>query len=99
MISPFGPTHIPFGARTPVAKTSNFEPSALILLIEWRDTTLKTEKDVGIVLGLPTLALIPVMFSASDVRRAKRRRIAVGLAGSLAVLIAAAAVAWVVMRA
>jgi polysaccharide chain length determinant protein (PEP-CTERM system associated) len=72
---------------------------ALILLIEWRDTTLKTEKDVGIVLGLPTLALIPVMFSASDVRRAKRRRIAVGLAGSLAVLIAAAAVAWVVMRA
>ena len=45
------------------------------------------------------LALIPVMFSASDLRRARRRRIAVGLAGSLAVLMAVAAVAWVVLRA
>ena len=27
VISPFGPAPIPFGARTPVAKTSNLEPS------------------------------------------------------------------------
>ena len=70
----------------------------LVFLLEWRDTSLKTDGDVRIVTGLPVLAFVPVLVTRMDRRRAHRRRLAAGAA--LAVLTMAAAVAayWV-MRA
>jgi hypothetical protein len=53
---------------------------ALVLLLEWRDTSLKTDEDVKVALALPVLALIPVMRTQADERRARLKRWAVGLA-------------------
>jgi polysaccharide chain length determinant protein (PEP-CTERM system associated) len=45
----------------------------LIALLEYRDSTLKTDEDVTTVLALPVLAIVPLMRSATE-QRSKRRR-------------------------
>jgi polysaccharide chain length determinant protein (PEP-CTERM system associated) len=68
---------------------------ALIALLEYRDTTLKTDDDVVTSLALPVLAIIPVMSSADERRRIKRRRIVLALSASAAsVLVVAVLIAW-----
>jgi polysaccharide chain length determinant protein (PEP-CTERM system associated) len=62
----------------------------LIGLLEYRDTTFKTEEDVRLVLGLPVLALVPMMASESEVRARRRRKITTGFA-ILVVLVSSAA--------
>jgi polysaccharide chain length determinant protein (PEP-CTERM system associated) len=63
-------------------------------LLEYRDTTLKTDEDVVISLSLPVLAVIPAMLTAIDRRRIKRKR-ALAFAGAVAsVLTVAAVIAW-----
>jgi protein tyrosine kinase modulator len=47
----------------------------LVALIEYRDSTLKTDEDVLTALALPVLALIPVIQSAAEHRVERRRRI------------------------
>jgi uncharacterized protein involved in exopolysaccharide biosynthesis len=66
---------------------------ALIALLEYRDTTLKTDDDVVTSLALPVMAVIPAMVTASDRRRMKRRRALVAISASLVAVVAAAAVA------
>jgi polysaccharide chain length determinant protein (PEP-CTERM system associated) len=48
---------------------------ALALLLEYKDTTLKTDTDVVVSLALPVLAVVPAMITAPERRRAARRRI------------------------
>jgi len=67
----------------------------LIALLEYRDTTLKTDDDVVITLALPVLAVIPRMITTGERRGMQRRRNLVALSTSLAgVLVVAAVVAW-----
>jgi len=68
----------------------------LIALLEYRDNGLRSEEDVLSVLRLPVLAAIPVIETAADRRRARRRRVLgfVGTAVTLVVVASAAAFAW-----
>ena len=68
---------------------------ALVVLLEYRDTTLKTDGDVVISLALPVLAVIPEMVTDAERRRVWRKHVLLATAGSFVVLVAAAAfVAW-----
>jgi uncharacterized protein involved in exopolysaccharide biosynthesis len=68
---------------------------ALVALLEYRDTTLKTDDDVVTSLALPVIAVIPSMVTAADRLRQKRRRLVLAAAASALTLTAvAAAVAW-----
>lgn len=65
---------------------------AIIGLLEYRDTSFKTDDDVVVSLALPVLAVIPAMITADERRRAQRRRLVVALSGSFVLVIAVAAV-------
>ena len=52
---------------------------ALIALLEYRDFTLKTDDEVVSVLALPVLAVVPLMQSDDEQRKAFRRRVFVGV--------------------
>jgi uncharacterized protein involved in exopolysaccharide biosynthesis len=66
---------------------------ALVGLLEYRDSSLKTELDVVGSLALPVLALIPAMVTRAEQRgRIRRRRmLAVGSAAVIAIVAGAAA--------
>jgi polysaccharide chain length determinant protein (PEP-CTERM system associated) len=65
----------------------------LVTLLEWRDSSFRTDDEVSSVLTLPVLAVVPLMQSDDDRAREKRRRLVmnVGLGstviGCLAVLV------------
>ena len=63
----------------------------VIVLLEYRDGTFKTEEDIHRVLQLPVLALVPLMASQME-RRLKRRRALFGLAVVIMAIGSAAAV-------
>jgi polysaccharide chain length determinant protein (PEP-CTERM system associated) len=63
-------------------------------LLEYRDTTLKTDEDVVVSLALPVVAVIPAMFTDAERRRARRRRLAVVTASLLVAVAGAAVAAW-----
>jgi polysaccharide chain length determinant protein (PEP-CTERM system associated) len=69
---------------------------ALAGLLEYRDTTLKTDDDVTISLALPVLAVIPAMTnSAERIRLKRRRRMIAAVSASVAsLLIVVGIVAW-----
>ena len=68
---------------------------AMLALLEYRDTTLKTDDDVVTSLALPVLAIIPVMSSADERRRIRRRTRMLAISVSAAsVVIVAVVVAW-----
>jgi polysaccharide chain length determinant protein (PEP-CTERM system associated) len=52
---------------------------ALIVLVELRDTSFKTDEDLLSVLGLPVLAVVPLMQSNTERRRTFRLRLLVNL--------------------
>jgi polysaccharide chain length determinant protein (PEP-CTERM system associated) len=64
----------------------------LIVLLEYRDSSFKNDSEVRDLLELPVLAVVPIMQSESDRRRARVRRVVVDIAlgstvaGCLAVL-------------
>ena len=67
---------------------------ALAGLLEFRDTTLRTDDDVAVSVGLPVLAMIPLMVTSADRQRQIRVRwIAVATAAAVMVL-STAAVIW-----
>jgi polysaccharide chain length determinant protein (PEP-CTERM system associated) len=68
---------------------------ALAALLEYRDTTFKTDDDVAISLSLPVLAVIPAMVNSVERHKLKRRKIYVAVAASVtSLLMVAAVVAW-----
>ena len=69
---------------------------AFVLLLEWRDTSLKNDDDVRVATGLPVLAFVPVLVTRLDKQRARRRRIFAGLATAITLLVVAAAAYWVI---
>jgi hypothetical protein len=48
---------------------------AIAGLLEYRDTSLRTEDDVLVALSLPVLALVPTMNSGKGLRGGRRRRL------------------------
>jgi protein tyrosine kinase modulator len=69
----------------------------LMLLLEYRDRSLRTEEDVLDALALPVLALVPRMMSVAERKRHQRRRRVVRFAFGATVLllvVGSALVAW-----
>jgi protein tyrosine kinase modulator len=52
---------------------------ALIALLEYKDSTFKTDVEVTSVLSLPVLAVVPLMHSDAERRRLFKRRLVVGV--------------------
>jgi uncharacterized protein involved in exopolysaccharide biosynthesis len=63
-------------------------------LLEYRDSSLRTEADVLVALSLPVVALIPTMITTSDRRNAGRRRLVLMSAGAVTLVVSVAAIAW-----
>jgi hypothetical protein len=59
--------------------------------MEYRDTTLKTDDDVISALALPVLAVVPVMTTARDRVKARRKRFLVSATTAATVVIGVAA--------
>lgn len=68
--------------------------TALVFLIVYRDTSLKTDDDVIVSLGIPVLALVPMMQSTADQRRTRQRRMLLGGASAVLVVGLVGGVAW-----
>ena len=66
----------------------------LVALLEYRDKTFKTDEEVARVLGLPVLAVVPLMQSAKEKERAFRLQIAMGIGFGTTVLLCLAVVAY-----
>jgi polysaccharide chain length determinant protein (PEP-CTERM system associated) len=64
----------------------------VVLALELRDSSLKSEADVVGVLDFPVLALVPIIVTPSDERRSKRIRLLIWGGGTFAVIVAAAGV-------
>ena len=69
----------------------------LVALLEYRDTTLRTDDDVLSTLNLPVLAVIPLLVTSVDDRRQKRRLWAAVAAAASVMVIGTAVVVWKVM--
>lgn len=61
----------------------------LAALLEYRDTSLRTEDDVIVALSLPVVALVPTMRSATNKRRSVRQRLLRASAVLLSVVLVA----------
>ena len=68
--------------------------AGLVFLIVYRDSSLKTDDDVVVSLGIPVLALVPLMQSNADLRRRRHRRLLLGGASAVMVLGVVGGVAW-----
>ena len=66
---------------------------ALVFLLEWRDTSLRTEADVLTALSLPVLAIVPAIETKKEVVTRRRRRLVLAAAAAL-VLLSTAAATW-----
>ena len=66
----------------------------LAAVLEFRDTSLRTEDEVVRLFALPVIALVPVMRTTADQRRARRRIVLAFAAATVVFAAAAAATAW-----
>jgi len=73
---------------------------ALVAVVEYRDSTFKTDSDLGGVLALPVLAVVPLMESESERRSKFRRRLILnlGLGSTVAVCLAVITYSFVFLR-
>jgi polysaccharide chain length determinant protein (PEP-CTERM system associated) len=63
-------------------------------LLEYRDTSLRTDDDVVSSIGLPVLAMIPMMASTADERRRLRNRWIMVATAAVAMISCTAAILW-----
>ena len=70
---------------------------ALIVFLEYRDSTLRTEDEIVRTLVLPVIAAIPIMAAVADVRRQRRNSALVGALTVVAVAGLSAAI-WQMVR-
>ncbi len=63
-------------------------------LLEYRDSSLRSEEDVILALALPVLALVPTMMTRSERRQQRQRRVIALSSAAVALLLCVAAVAW-----
>ena len=66
---------------------------AIVGLLEFMDTSFRTEADVVNALSLPVVALVPYAPTAADLARARRGRL-LFMSSGMAVVTAGAAVFW-----
>jgi uncharacterized protein involved in exopolysaccharide biosynthesis len=66
----------------------------LAALVEYRDTSLRTEDDVLIALALPVVAFVPTMTTVAERAHYKRRRLLMASSAATALLVTMAALAW-----
>jgi capsular polysaccharide biosynthesis protein len=66
-------------------------------LLEYLDTSLKTDEDVVSVLALPALALVPVIRSAAERRQRRRRQVLLSIT-SLTTLLVSGVVAFIIWK-
>ncbi|HEY5619740.1 MAG TPA: Wzz/FepE/Etk N-terminal domain-containing protein [Vicinamibacterales bacterium] len=66
----------------------------LIALLEYRDTTLRTDDDVTLSLSLPVVAVIPVMSTHRERQRARQKRLVAFSASLVAMTGAIAVIVW-----
>jgi uncharacterized protein involved in exopolysaccharide biosynthesis len=67
---------------------------ALLALIEYRDTSFRTDDDFTVSLALPVLAVIPAMITRPERARARRRKLVTVSASVVAMLGAIAVIVW-----
>lgn len=66
----------------------------LVALLEYRDTSLKSEKDITTTLRLPVLGTVPTFVTVAERAMQRRRTLLASAAGLIFVVAAAAAVVW-----
>jgi uncharacterized protein involved in exopolysaccharide biosynthesis len=71
---------------------------ALVALVEYRDSTFKTDHEIASVLSLPVLAVVPLMHSADETRALFRRRMLLNLGLGSTVMVCLAVLAYVIVR-
>jgi len=71
---------------------------ALVALVEYRDTTFKTDYELASVLSLPVLAVVPLMRSAAETRALFRRRLFLNLGLGSTVMVCLAVLAYAIVR-
>ena len=67
---------------------------ALVALLEYRDSSLKTDEDVVTALALPVLALIPAMVTKAEEHAGRKRRRLIALSSAAALVAVAGAAGW-----
>lgn len=65
----------------------------IVGLLEYLDSSFKTDREVSRLLKIPVFATIPLMRSEGDVRRQRRRRLAAAAAAIAVVVVSASALA------
>ena len=65
---------------------------ALVALLEYRDSSFKSDDDIVTTLALPVLAVIPLMTNLSERRAQRRRKIMMAASASVACMMLAAVV-------
>jgi polysaccharide chain length determinant protein (PEP-CTERM system associated) len=68
--------------------------TAIVFLLVYRDSSLKTDDDVVVSLGIPVLALVPWMQTTVDQRRRRQRRLLLGGATAVLTLALVGGAAW-----
>lgn len=66
----------------------------LVVLLEYRDTSLKSEGDVIAALSLPVLALVPAIATKKEIVVRRKRRLAISMAGVVLVIGLASIAMW-----
>lgn len=66
----------------------------LVALLEYRDSSFRTDDEVASVLALPVVAVIPLMLSSREKLRLRRREVAIGTAFAAVVFGLVAIGAW-----
>jgi len=64
----------------------------LVALLEYRDSSFKTDDDIVSTLALPVLAVIPIMTNAGERRAVRRRRLLLAASASIGCMVIAATV-------
>jgi polysaccharide chain length determinant protein (PEP-CTERM system associated) len=67
---------------------------ALVLLLEYRDRSFRSQDDVEVVLSLTVLATVPIMCTEEDKRRSRRNQFVAWASAAACASVTAAAVAW-----
>jgi polysaccharide chain length determinant protein (PEP-CTERM system associated) len=66
----------------------------IVGLLEYRDTSLRTDEDVLVALSLPVLALVPTMWTMEDARRRRRRLLLFASSAAVAGIVSLATIIW-----
>jgi len=89
---PFSPNRRLIGAAGTVAGLAL--GLALVLLLEYRDRSLRSQDDVEVVLSLTVLATVPIMLTDEEQRRTRRTRIIAWGSAAACASVTVAAAAW-----